>query len=72
MSKCPFWSTNRKSIECYDACPIYEATVEDADCVFKAHLQLDKMIFKDIECDDSIYSSEKVFKLDLMDGISTY
>lgn len=72
MSKCPFWSTTRNKVECYNTCPMYEVPDEESDCAFKANLQLNKINFKDIAEDDIAYSQDKVFKLDFIEEPSVY
>lgn len=72
MSKCPFWSTTKKKVECHDTCPMNEVAKEESDCVFKAHLQLNKMSFKDIAENDIAYSQDTVFKLEFIDEPSVY
>ena len=70
MSKCPFWSTNRKRVECYDICPMYEASVDNINCMFKANSQSNQLVFKDIIDNDVSYSQDKAFKLDFIDESS--
>jgi hypothetical protein len=51
---------------------MYEVSEEESDCAFKAHLQLNKMNFKDIAEEDIAYSQDKVFKLDFIEEPSVY
>lgn len=48
MSKCPFWSTASTKINCYSECPLLEASYGEEGCVFKEHISIDKIDFKDI------------------------
>lgn len=58
MSKCPFWSTGKEKIECYDECPMNTIVLEEESCPFREYLSDAKMKFKDIVGDDFAYSSE--------------
>ena len=55
MSKCPFWSTNKKTVDCYKECPMMiseNGKISDEDqCIFQECLSND-MSFKDIIKDD--------------------
>ena len=57
MSKCPFWSSNNKKVNCYSECPMYDDNNEDI-CVFKEHIQMDKIDFKEIVDYDVQYSKD--------------
>ena len=55
MSKCPFRSTNKKTVDCYKECPMMiseNGKISDEDqCIFQECLSND-MSFKDIIKDD--------------------
>ncbi|WP_300382001.1 hypothetical protein [Clostridium sp.] len=35
MSKCPFWSSAKENINCYNTCPMYSEDREGEVCPFK-------------------------------------
>ena len=72
MSKCPFWSTTSKKVECYNTCPLFDSSVDESDCVFKESVQLNRINIKGIDEEDLTYSQEKAFKLDFIDKKSIY
>jgi hypothetical protein len=73
MSKCPFWSTTKSRVECYNTCPLFETSEDDSSCVFKENIGLSKINYKEIEEEeDFLFSDQKAFKLDFMDKPSTY
>lgn len=63
MNKCPFWSTEKRKIECYNECPMQVAGTNDEVCVFKEYLCLNKIEYKEIIRDDVIYSEKISFDL---------
>ena len=38
MSKCPFWSTGKMRVKCYDECPMYPDPKGYEVCPFKEYL----------------------------------
>lgn len=64
MSKCPFWSSNDKKVNCYTECPMYDDD-NNSECVFKEHITVEKIDFKDIVDYDLQYSKDKDYDLDL-------
>ena len=35
MGKCPFWSTKKEVVKCYNDCAMYEDKLEEELCPFK-------------------------------------
>lgn len=58
MSKCPFWSSSNKRVNCYSDCPMYDTEDNSNECVFKEHITMDKIDFKDIVDYDLQYSKD--------------
>lgn len=48
MGKCPFWSTGSTKINCYSECPLFEVSQSEDGCVFKEHITMNKIDFKEI------------------------
>lgn len=71
MSKCPFWSTTREKVSCYNECPMNKSIQEDEICPFKEHLTT-KLIYKDIINEDYAYSQDEYFGYNLTDNIINY
>lgn len=47
MSQCPFWSTRKEKVNCFEDCVFYSR--EDGDsCPFKIYLENSKINLKDI------------------------
>lgn len=63
MNKCPFWSTEKRKIECYNECPMQLVGAMDEGCVFKEYLCLNKIEYKEIIRDDVRYSDKTSFDL---------
>ena len=61
MSKCPFWSTNKERVNCYNECPMNPVKNNDEICPFTEHLVAEKISFKDIMQSDYQYSQEEEF-----------
>lgn len=64
MSKCPFWSTGKEKIECYESCPMNTFFAIEDNCPFKEYLSNSKIAFKDIE--DYDYSLDDEMKIDFI------
>ena len=62
MSKCPFWSTKKEKVSCYNECPMYPISKDDEVCPFMEHLTGNKISYNDIE-DDFAYSQENIYDL---------
>lgn len=67
MSKCPFWSTAREKVECYDECPILSSELGEhggEKCIFHECTESSNVNFRDIVKEDydfidlSIYDNE--------------
>lgn len=67
MSKCPFWSTAREKVECYDECPILSSELGERSgekCIFHECTESSNVNFRDIIKEDydfidlSIYDNE--------------
>lgn len=73
MSKCPFWSTKKEKINCYNGCPMKGSIQgEDDDCPFKEVSDEPKVLYKDIENENFAYSQEKYGEYDFLKKISNY
>ena len=48
MSKCPFWSTGKMIVKCYDECPMYPDPKGYEVCQFKEYLDSASINIKDI------------------------
>lgn len=62
MGKCPFWSTKKEVVKCYNDCPMYEDKLEDELCPFKEISfnnedvkSEDKYNYSDLINEESIY-----------------
>ena len=71
MSKCPFWSTGKKKVECYNECPMY-AVKDEEECPFKEHLSSNKIDFKDIVEGNFAYSQGNDFDLEYVEETSNF
>lgn len=49
MSKCPFWSSMKVKVECYNECPMNPKLKEDDVCIFKEYLNIEKINVKEID-----------------------
>ena len=47
MSKCPFWSTGKMTVKCYDECPMYPDPKGYEVCPFKEYLDSASINIKD-------------------------
>ena len=47
MSKCPFWSTGKMRVKCYDECPMYPDPKGYEVCPFKEYLDSANINIKD-------------------------
>ena len=73
MSRCPFWSTKREKIECYNECPILETESfqgeDNEKCIFCECGEESHISFRDNMKDEysflnlSIYDEEKRFDI---------
>lgn len=73
MSKCPFWSTTKEKVECYNECPILISELyggQNGDkCIFHECTESNNMDFKEIIREDysfldlSIYDEDKRLKI---------
>ena len=68
MGMCPFWSTVKEKVDCYEECPIIEKSIsgqEEELCVFKECSLSSRINFRDIIKNEynflniSIYDDEK-------------
>lgn len=66
MSRCPFWSTARERVECYNECPILTNEGQDGEqCIFHGCSEPSNINLKDIVKEDynflsfSIYDEDK-------------
>lgn len=69
MSKCPFWSTKKEKVNCYNECPMYPVSKDDEVCPFIEHLNPNKVSINDF--DDFGYSQSNIYDLAYM-GIKNY
>ena len=69
MSKCPFWSSKREKVNCYNECPMYPVSKDDKVCPFIEHLNPNKISINDY--DDFEYSQENFYDLSYI-GIKDY
>lgn len=61
MSKCPFWSSKKEKVNCYNECPMYPLSKDDEVCPFMEHLNENKIAYNDI--DDFAYLQENFYDL---------
>lgn len=47
MDKCPFWSTNKKTVPCNEECPM-NICITQEECIFKEVLGEDKSYLIDL------------------------
>ena len=47
MSKCPFWSSKKEKVNCYNECPMYPVSKDDEVCPFIEHLNHNKVSIND-------------------------
>ena len=47
MSKCPFWSTGKVRVSCYNGCPMYPDPTGYEICPFKEYLDSESINIKD-------------------------
>ncbi len=58
MSKCPFWSTEKKLIECNNSCPMNDFFSIKDNCPFKEYLEDSGIKIKEIDEGDYSYREE--------------
>lgn len=73
MSKCPFLSTQKKKVNCFDECPFHEYEESDGICPFKAiethktfkigYLYNDLFKSQNISLLDELYEEKKFTKI---------
>ena len=66
MSKCPFWSTAKAKVECYEECPMYVSSSDDEQCPFKEYLSSNKINLKGIVEEEFAYSKKNEYDLDFI------
>jgi hypothetical protein len=69
MSRCPFWSTAREKVECYNECPMLKSELskgqDDKQCIFHECSESSSIDFREIIKEDysfinlAIYDDEK-------------
>nr|WP_207731892.1 MULTISPECIES: hypothetical protein [unclassified Clostridium] len=69
VSKCPFWSSKKEKVNCYNECPMYPVSKDDEVCPFIEHLNHNKVSINDF--DDFEYSQNNIYDLSYM-GIKNY
>lgn len=73
MSKCPFWSTNKERVNCYNECPIHTIISEDEICPFKEFLASgNKFPLADNLNEDLFYSQDTYSKYSEDDRVINY
>lgn len=72
MSKCPFWSTKKERVNCYDGCPMTSCGLDGEGCPFKEVLDEPKIAYKDIANDNFAYPQEQNIEYDFLKQISNY
>ncbi|MBQ6820532.1 MAG: hypothetical protein IJO26_04460 [Clostridium sp.] len=73
MSKCPFWSTSKKGVNCYKECPMNFSSDEDEICPFKEFLSLErKTSVSDNLSEDLYYSQERFLGYDEDERVISY
>ena len=71
MSKCPFWSSKKEKVNCYNECPMYPVSTDDEICPFMEHLITEnKISYNDID-EDFAYSQENFYDLSFI-NIKSY
>lgn len=65
MSKCPFWSTNKERVNCYNECPMHTVNNENDICPFKElSTSGAKFSFAENLNDDLFYSQDRYSSYD--------
>ncbi|GAA0084327.1 MULTISPECIES: hypothetical protein [Clostridium] len=73
MSKCPFWSTNKEKVGCYNACPMHSVSNESEPCPFKEFLSSNnKVTFVDNMDEDLFYSQDRYLNYDMNEKVINY
>lgn len=61
MSRCPFWSTHKKRIECNSTCPMNDFFSIKDNCPFKEYLSDSGIRIKEIEENELHFDEEIEF-----------
>ncbi len=69
MSKCPFWSSKKEKVNCYNECPMYPVSKDDEVCPFIEHLNTNKVSINDFN--DFEYSQDSIYDLSYI-GVKNY
>lgn len=73
MSRCPFWSTNKEKVSCYNACPMYSNNSETNICPFKEFLSSNnKVEFVGNMDEDLFYSQDRYLNYNIDDKVINY
>ena len=72
MSKCPFWSSNKEKINCYNECPMHNIINESEVCPFKEHLNSSKTSMIDSINEKLFYSQEQYLNYEEEDKVINY
>ena len=73
MSKCPFWSTNKDRVNCYNDCPMHTVGDENDLCPFKEFLTSSaKISLAENLNDDLFYSQERYSNYDEDNRVISY
>ena len=73
MSRCPFWSTTREKVECYEECPMLIEQLsegqQDEQCIFHECTESGSLNYRNITKEDysffnlSMYEDEKIINV---------
>ncbi|MCR1952790.1 hypothetical protein NSA50_17440 [Clostridium sp. DSM 100503] len=73
MSNCPFWSTNKEKVSCYNTCPMYYKSDEADTCPFKEVLSSNnKVEFVGSVDEDLFYSQDRYLNYNIDDKVINY
>lgn len=71
MSKCPFWSTEKKKIECHDECPMLTIN-QDESCPFNECVPAENIDIKGIVDEDFAYSQDNLYDMNYNEETSNF
>ena len=59
MSKCPFWSSSKDRVNCYNECPMHNKINENELCPFKEYLNSSKTSMVGSMSEELFYSQDR-------------
>ncbi len=73
MSKCPFWSTSKERVNCYNECPMHSLSDENEICFFKDLLPSTvKSSFENTFNEELFYSQDRYSSFDEDERVINY